>query len=125
MIPNIESPGLNRVQLVFSFVSNLFPPGSLLPQLSFFADWLWLVPQYTSRSLHLDYAAQSLALGYFGRETGNSSLERESYQAYSQALRYLSRAIEDVEYGLSSDTLCATMLLSFYEVSPLPSKSWP
>ncbi|KAG4433163.1 hypothetical protein IFR05_011347 [Cadophora sp. M221] len=64
----------------------------------------------------LDYSAQCLALGFFGRETGNTVLEQHSREAYSKALRYLSRAIEDVEVGLSSETLCATMLLGFYEI---------
>ncbi len=124
MVPNIRSPALNRVQLVSSFVNKLFPPISLLPQLSFFAEWLWLVPVYTSRTSHLDYAAEALALGYFGQETANISLEQQSRQAYSQALLHLSRAIQDVKDGLSSDTLCSTMLLSFYEVCVLPSKRW-
>ncbi|KAH6723831.1 hypothetical protein BKA61DRAFT_587200 [Leptodontidium sp. MPI-SDFR-AT-0119] len=112
----IHCPDLNRVQLVKSFVNSLFPSEYLVPQLSFFADWLWLIPQYMAKNQLLDYSAQCLALGFFGRETGNAVLEQSSREAYSKALRCLSRAVEDSEIGLSSETLCATMLLSFYEI---------
>ncbi|PVH73847.1 hypothetical protein DL98DRAFT_379196, partial [Cadophora sp. DSE1049] len=84
---------------------------------SFFADWLWLIPGYIARNQLLDSAAQYLALGFFGYETQNAVLERNGREAYSKALWYLSRAIVDVDLGLSSETLCATMLLGFYEVS--------
>jgi len=114
---DVNCPKLNLIQLVNSFVNSLFPPEYLVPQLSFFADWLWLIPGYVARNELLDSAAQCLALGYFGYETKNSFLEYEGRQAYSRALWLLSKAIEDAEVGLSSDTLCSTMLLSFYEVS--------
>ncbi|KAH7343068.1 hypothetical protein BKA65DRAFT_505459 [Rhexocercosporidium sp. MPI-PUGE-AT-0058] len=113
---SIYCPALNRVQLVNSFVNNLFPPRYLVPQLSFFADWLRLIPKYMAKSRLLDYAAQCLALGFFGRETANTASEQNGRGAYSIALGYLSRAVEDVEVGLSTETLCATMLLSFYEI---------
>lgn len=121
---DVDCPKLNLVQLVNSFVNSLFPPEYLVPQLSFFADWLWLIPAYVARNELLDSAAQCLALGFFGYETKNSVLEHEGRRAYSRALWHLSKAVEDGEVGLSSDTLCSTMLLSFYEVSLRKTRHW-
>ncbi len=35
---------------------------------------------------------------------------------YGKALLYLNKSLQDQGEGLSTDTLCATVLLSFYEI---------
>jgi hypothetical protein len=111
-----NSPSLNQSQIVSSFVSNFFPPSSLIPELSFFGNWLWCVPKYIGHSRALDCAAQCLALAYFGRMVGYADALYSSRRSYAIALRNLSKAISNKRSGLSSETLCTTMLLSLYEV---------
>ncbi|KAL2075240.1 hypothetical protein VTL71DRAFT_183 [Oculimacula yallundae] len=114
--PTIHCPLLNLSQLTTSFVHTLFPPTYLPPNLSFFASWLWQIPSHlSSTNPLLTTSAKALSLGFFGSETKAPTLEHESRVAYSRALWYLSKAIEDVDTGLNTETLCATMLLGFYE----------
>ncbi len=115
-ITTISSPNLEQSQFVTSFVSTVFPLEGVHPQLSHLATCFWSVPQHLTQSKALDLAAQCLALGHFGRLSGNQNLISDSRQIYGNALRRVSRDISDVESGFSSITLCAIMLLGLYEV---------
>ena len=59
-------------------------------------------------------ASDDVGEAILGKE--DSSFWRDHKAAKINAIR-IQKAIEDAEVGLSSDTLCSTMLLSFYEVS--------
>lgn len=112
----LESLSLERQQLVFSFVSAMFPLGVASVQRSFLGSWLWHVPARLNGSRALDYAALFVALAYFARTYGAARLLHQAQAAYALALRYLAAAIADSATRTGSDVLCATMLLGHYEV---------
>jgi hypothetical protein len=114
---SLPSPFLEQVQLVSRFVANVYPVKSIVPDLSFLGSWLWTVPNYLGQSKALDSAALCLSLAYYERVSGCGKHLERSRKAYGQALRILSKSISDPGTGLSSETLCATLLLFFYEVN--------
>lgn len=116
LTPTIQSSGLNRAQLVACFVSDIFPFEHLIHNLTFLGSWLWQIPRYIGTSPALDAAAQCLALAYRGRDSCNSMVLQHSRHAYIRALHNLSKALQDPRIGLSSEILCASMLLGQYEV---------
>jgi hypothetical protein len=118
------SSKLERDQLLSSFVSTMFPLGVASVQSSFLGSWLWHVPPRLGSSDALDHAALSLALAYFGRVSSNRRAIQNAQLCYSFALKALAVAIADQRQQFSSEVLCATMLLGYYEVSlTFPSKS--
>lgn len=112
----LKSPKLERQQLVFSFVSAMFPLGVSSVQRSFLGSWLWHIPAHLNGGLALDYAALSVALAYFARTSNAAQVLQQAQSAYTFALKYLAVAIADSVTRAGSDILCATMLLGHYEV---------
>ncbi len=58
---------------------------------------------------------------------GNEAIIRHGWSAYSKALFSLQKAIYDPVEAVKSETLCATMILTIYEVchdSMLNSSGW-
>ena len=111
-----DNSAMERDQVVASFVQDLFPLSTGPLRQSYIGGWLWLVPTVLRQQLSLDLAAESLALVYFAKKTGSSDALMRSYTAYSSALANVSRALQHPERRLSSETLCATLLLVHYEV---------
>ncbi|KAH8728279.1 hypothetical protein GQ44DRAFT_702087 [Phaeosphaeriaceae sp. PMI808] len=107
--------GQHRVQLVSTFVQDLFPLHHGRRQHSFIGGWLWLVPTVLQHSPYLDLAAEAVALGYFGKQSKSRDTLVRSYSVYTNALRVLSKAIQHPKECLSSETLCAVLLLLQYE----------
>jgi hypothetical protein len=112
----LPSPFLEHAQLVSCFVADVYPVKSIIPDLSFLGSWLWMVPSHLKQSKALDSAALCLSLGYYEKLSGCENRMERSRKAYGQALSLLSKSINDISTGLSSETLCATLLLFFYEV---------
>jgi hypothetical protein len=75
-----------------------------------------MVPSHLAESKALDSAALCLSLAYYEKLSGCENRMERSRKAYGQALSLLSKSINDPASGLSSETLCATLLLFFYEV---------
>ncbi|KAK8115551.1 hypothetical protein PG984_012053 [Apiospora sp. TS-2023a] len=111
----LKSLSLERQQLVFSFISAMFPLGVASVQRSFLGSWLWHIPARLNGSRALDYAALSVALAYFARTSSAAQVLHNAQLAYTLALRYLAAAIADGAERAGSDVLCATMLLGHYE----------
>jgi Fungal specific transcription factor domain len=118
-LTGVISPNAYHSQFLSLFISWISPPQPLAPELLFFRNWLSNVPHHIGRSQALDHASQCLTTGYYGRIAGDEHAIRSSKQMYGQALRSLQWSINDDSQGLSSETLCATMLLNLYEVSKL------
>jgi hypothetical protein len=116
-----SSASSQRLQIVSNFVHDLFPSGPGHLQQSHIGGWLWLVPTIVQQHSTLGLAAEALALMYFAKKStaagrSDEALVRSS-EAYLQAIRDLSRALQNPHKCLSLETLCSSLLLVHYEVS--------
>jgi hypothetical protein len=114
----IMSPTLNQAQLLSAFISTLSAnkTPTILPTLYSTSLFLQSVGHHAGRSPALSCAVRAVSLSYLGRQVSDQNLIRLSRQTYRQALLTLNAALQDPMDGLSSSTLAATILLSFYEV---------
>jgi hypothetical protein len=117
----LQSIKAEHDQILASFISAMFPMGAVSEQKSFLGSWLWHVPPRTGRFTALDHAASSLALAYFSLASNDQLLLRRSQYDYGLSLRALALTIADKTKAYDAETLCATLLLQFYEVSQLSS----
>lgn len=114
----IMSPTLNQAQLLSAFLSTLCADKTptLLPTLHSTSLFLQSVAHHAAHSPALSCAVRAVSLSHLGRQVSDQNLIRLSRQTYRQALLTLNAALQDPIDGLSSSTLAATILLSFYEV---------
>ena len=96
----------------------MFPLGAKALQTSYLGSWLWHVPSSLGKNIALDEAALSLALAYFAGVSGDQLVLRNAQMSYMLALKSLTVAVTDPKQQLSSEALCATLLLGCYEVCP-------
>ena len=108
-----------RDQILSLFLSSMFPLGSADVQTSFLGSWLWHLPPRLGSSTVLDHAALSVAWAYFARVFGDVSALRNAEISYACALKSLALALGDPKQQLTSNVLCATLLLRHYEVPML------
>ncbi|KAF5703948.1 C6 zinc finger domain-containing protein [Fusarium mundagurra] len=104
-----------RDQILSSFVSAMFPLGSSTAQISFLGSWLWHLPPRLGNSVVLDHAALSVAWAYFAKLYGDPVALRNAEFSYLCAVRSLALALDDAKEQLSSNVLCATVLLGHFE----------
>ncbi|KAH7468164.1 hypothetical protein FOMA001_g15799 [Fusarium oxysporum f. sp. matthiolae] len=104
-----------RDQILSSFVSAMFPLGSSTVQISFLGSWLWHLPPRLGSSAVLDHAALSVAWAYFAKLFGDPVAQRNAEVSYTCAVRSLASALGDAKEQLSSNVLCATILLGHFE----------
>ena len=62
------------------------------------------------------WAIRAISISHLGRLCKDDQIIETSRRVYGKALLKLNDAIQDPEEGYSSDTLSATLLLSFYEI---------
>lgn len=121
----VASPNLAQTQLLSCFSISAFPPSDLAPEMRFHTNWLGYVSQYMGNGKAIDWALRAVACSHFGRQRRDDSMIVYGQQTYTQALRCLHEAIRDPARSHTSDTISATMLLSFYElVSCTEKNSW-
>ncbi|KAF2810949.1 uncharacterized protein BDZ99DRAFT_519621 [Mytilinidion resinicola] len=82
----------------------------------FLRRWLSFVPPRLGNSKALDDAVRCMGTHYIGMLSRQESIMLSARQTYGHALRSLSKAIGDPKEAMSSETLCATMFLSIYEL---------
>ena len=112
----LNSSPMERTQVVASFIEELFPLGRESVQASFIGNWLHHIPHALHRNAAVDQAAETLALAYFAKTSSCNSTLMRSYRTYELSLRSLSKSLQCPDSRLSSETLCATLLLLHYEV---------
>jgi hypothetical protein len=105
-----------RDQILSSFVSAMFPLGSSTVQISFLGSWLWHLPPRLGSSAVLDHAALSVAWAYFAKLYRDPLALRNAEISYLCAVRSLASSLDDAKEQLSSNVLCATVLLGHFEV---------
>ncbi|KAH7148086.1 hypothetical protein DER46DRAFT_672103 [Fusarium sp. MPI-SDFR-AT-0072] len=113
-----------RDQILSSFVSAMFPLGSSTAQISFLGCWLWHLPPRLGSSVVLDHAALSVAWAYFAKLYGDRLALRNAELSYLCAVRSLASALDDAKERLSSNVLCATVLLGHFETFVNVSYAW-
>ena len=113
----IFSPHLMQEQLLDTFSSALSSNSVLrLPrQMRNHQNWLAQLPARFGSNL-LDTAIRAVSLIHLGRSRQSHDLVQESRQFYGNALQLLNKALSNDMDGMSTDTLSATVLLSFYEM---------
>lgn len=85
-------------------------------ELRAFAPWFEEVPQHLGTNLALDSAMAAFTLHLLGKAKEDAYLVRESRTIYGQSLGALQTALNHPVEWKSSETLCATMTLSLFEV---------
>jgi hypothetical protein len=90
-------------------------PGARLQSVCTFFDF---VPSRLGQNQALDYAVSCICTAYSSFLGSESSVVHRRRE-YSQALRSLQACIKDEKKALSSETLCAAILLGWYEVSAI------
>ncbi|RBR11693.1 hypothetical protein FVER53590_12998 [Fusarium verticillioides] len=121
---NTEMEDAERDQILSSFVSAMFPLGSSTAQISFLGSWLWHLPPRLGSSAALDHAALSLAWAYFAKLYGDPIALRNAEISYLRAVKSLAAALDDVKEQLSSNVLCATVLLGHFETFVKVGYAW-
>ncbi len=122
------SPSLAQQQLLHQFHASLSPQSqskTLPEQLRSHGRWLSYLPALTGRNRLLDTAVRAVSLAHLARLHSSSIFLNESRPYYGKAIRLLNSSISDEENGMASETLSATILLSFYEMFASDSnESW-
>jgi hypothetical protein len=123
---SVYSPYLAQEQLLNTFSSALGGHGPLLlpRQMRSHQNWLSQLPRMFGSKL-LDSSIRAVSLVHLGRVQRSEPFVQESRRFYGNALRLLNKALSDDTNGMSTETLSATILLSFYEMFASDSnESW-
>ena len=107
------SPVLRISPVALELIDCLSSPGSSGLSLHQVGDFVSLIPARLGVSDALDAAVQCLCAGYV---TIASSTPPVHSVFYSKALSSLRKSLNDPVEALSSETLCASICLSWYEV---------
>ncbi|ETI24717.1 hypothetical protein G647_04086 [Cladophialophora carrionii CBS 160.54] len=123
---SVYSPYLAQEQLLSTFSSSLSGHGPLLlpPQMRSHQNWLSQLPRMFGSRL-LDSTVRAVSLVHLGRVQQSELFVQESRRFYGNALRLLNKSLTNDTDGMSTETLSATILLSFYEMFASDSNdSW-
>lgn len=122
------SPSIAQDALLHQLHASLNPAGQtmILPQsMRNHGRWLSHLPSLTGRNTLVDTAVRAVSLAHLARLHNSDVFLHESRPYYGKAIRLLSLSLSDSEIGTSSETLSATVLLSFYEMFASDSnESW-
>ena len=127
---SLSSPDLEQQQLLHIFIFSIAPTpvdqstaaGAAVPT---HGPWLARLPALTGRNKLLDNTVRAVTIAHFGRLDGCSNFLSEARPYYGKALHLLSLALADPTEAHSAEVLCATILLSMYEMfASDPDDSW-
>lgn len=85
--------------------------------MSVFGPFIREVPARLGHNAALDAAVAVLVNAHISLIQKKTALEIVSPQLYLRAIRTLQTCLEDAQEGMSSNTLCASVILSLVEVS--------
>lgn len=108
------TPAPNRAQLIGNTIQALCG-AQQGGEIMLFAPWFNSVPQKLGNKPSLDYAMAAFTIHLLGKAEGSAHLIAESLSLYGQSLAALQRALKHPVEWKAPETLCATMLLTFYE----------
>ena len=112
------SPTAYQSQLLSLFLATIQSDNSVhvLPTFSCHSIWLAQLAGRVEVSPTLLYAIRAMSLAFLGRQARDENLVQNSRLIYGRTLLKLNKSLQDPEEGLASDTLSATVLLTFYEM---------
>lgn len=122
--PEWEPPGLGLYRpgeiaswFIVGMIDHLF---LLRPQeeIMFIAPWFTTVPLQLGRKVQLDSAMCAFTMHLLGKVSRDDRLISESRSLYGRSLVTLQKALNHPTEWKSPETMCATMLLCLFEVSP-------
>lgn len=114
----IISPTAQQCQLFSMFLGTIASdnPVQLAPTFHCHGIWLAQLATRTEVSSTLLHAIRAMSLLFLGRQARDDNLLQNSRLIYGNTLLKLNKSLQDSTEGLSSDTLSATLLLTFYEM---------
>lgn len=114
----IQSPALYQQQLLYTFQESISPTNrlDLSPTTHNHGRWLSYLPSLNGTNSLLDNSVRACTMAHLGRIYHLEDLLQEARTHYGKALHLLSGHLADPEKGIASETLSATILLSFYEM---------
>ena len=112
---NIICPTAYQNQLLSDFISAVRQPVQA-PTFRCHSMWLRDVALGSNQSSCLTWAVRAISVAHLGRVSHDPHLIETSRRVYGRALLNLNAALQDPVEGLSSNTLSAIMILSFYEI---------
>jgi hypothetical protein len=105
------------MQLLSTWIEDISGKASQIPDEVTIARLFCFIPACLGGSSALDSAVHCLTVHYLGIQQGNEEITRYGRLAYGKALCDIQKAIDDPVEAMKSTTLCATMILSLYEVN--------
>ena len=111
----IICPSAHQSQLLADYISSVRQT-TMVPTFRCHSLWLRDIALRSDTSACLNWALRAISIAHLGRKASDPDLIETSRRTYGKALLKLNSALQDPFEGLSSDTLSATILLSFYEI---------
>lgn len=115
-IATIHSPDVYQVQCLSAWIEDVSRSQSSGLDEVTIARLFCLIPARLGTSSALDLAVRCLTVHNFGMAEGDEDIIRHGRFTYGKALSSLQRAIYDPVEVIKSETMCATMILTLYEV---------
>ncbi len=91
-------------------------PVHIAPTFNCHSVWLAQLATRTEVSTTLLFSIRAISLSFLGRQTRDENLVQNARLIYGKTLLKLNKSLQDPTEGLASDTLSATILLTFYEL---------
>ena len=122
----ILAPELQQQQLLSAFTASISPVSQCIsPAATQQTQWLQALPPLTGKHPLLDTSIRALTLCHLGMVNSSFHFVNQSCAFYGKALILLNNAIRDQIKGMASETLSATILLSYYEMfASADNASW-
>lgn len=111
------TPSQNRSEFVSALLDKIEATGPT-SGLRMFTPWFNHVTQNLGKSVTLDCAMSAMGLQLLGKAWQQDEMVYQSRCIYGHSLGFLQKALNHSAHWKSSETLCATMLLCFFEVGP-------
>lgn len=112
---SIVCPTAYQVQLLGDFIDSIRQPVAA-PTFRCHSMWLREIALCNDPLSCLTWAVRAICVSHLGRKIRDGNLIEASRRIYGKALLKLNAALQDPFEGVSSNTLSATVILSFYEV---------
>ena len=111
----LTCPTAYQDQLLSNFIHSVRNP-VVIPNFQWYGSWLGEVAQRSHPSVALIWSIRAISVAQLAKQVADDALIRTSRKLYGKALHTLNDALKDPAEGYSSDTLGATVLLSFFEI---------
>ena len=109
----------NRAAFVSTMIDNIWD-NQTKSEFMWWGPWFTHVPQQLGKKITLDSAMCAMTLHMLGKARADQALVAQSRQLYGQSLTALQTALNHQDEWRTAETLCATMLLCYYEVRVCP-----